>query len=72
MDEADALFLDEVQGQNLQKMMSPRFITHKLIRLMIFSATFPKKFFDKIRLNENPGYAEMKLNPEQLTLKGVK
>ena len=52
--------------------MSPRFVSPAQVRFLVFSATFPQKFFEKIRLNEQPGYAEMKLNPEQLTLKGVK
>lgn len=41
MDEADALFLDEVQNQNLMKIMSPRFINNTKIKFLIFSATFP-------------------------------
>ncbi len=64
MDEADALFLDEVQNQNLQKIMSPRFVDTEKVRFLIFSATFPERFFEKIKFHENKGYAEMKLNPE--------
>jgi len=43
-----------------------------MIRNLIFSATFPKQFYEKVELDKERGYAEMKLNPEQLTLKGVK